>query len=278
MVGFLIFVCGCFRIVKMKFLNAIFFLSLVMCSISMHGQSDTIYLDEKDHYISKDAFYRKMNSSIYYGMRFDMDTIVLEKIRFKYYLGSLPLTLKSQLHKILHKRHQIDTTKTLVIHYIDTLKSAAEFAKRSSIVYRDSLNNIVKIPNSDSFIDFDKVRTIKKHEHIWSYKEFINQHKKCTKNHQKYEDVASVLHFYNHNNGHPDEVKNVKWFKDHGSIVKKIFADSYKNFQQIIIYPNGDFYIQAMDSKIPYEDLLRKINWENHKDDFLKEMRLLNAI
>lgn len=262
----------------MKYLNSVFFLLFVICFGHIYGQQDTIYVDEKDHYISKDAFYKKMNSSIYYGLRFDMDTVMLQKIRFKYYLGSLLPTVKSQLHKLLNKRHQIDTTKTLVIHYTDTLKSATEFAKRSKVIYRDSLNNIVSIPDSGSFIDFNKIRTIKKHEHIWSYKEYINQHKKCVKNHQKYEEVVSVLHFYNHNNGHPDEVKNVKWFKDDGSIIKRIFADSYKNFQQIIIYPNGDFYIQAMGNNIPYEDLMRKKDWDNHKDDFLEKVKLLNAI
>lgn len=260
----------------MKFLNSIF-LSFVMCYV-VYGQSDTIYVDERDHYISKDEFYKKIDSPIYYGLKFDTDTLVLQKIRFKYYLGKLPITVKSQLHKLLNKRHQIDTTKTLVIHYIDTLKSPREFAKRSRIVYRDSLNNMVKIPNSASVIDLNKMRTIKKHEHIWSYKDFISQHKKCTKNHQKYKEVASVLHLYNHNNGHSDEVKNLKWFKDYGFVIKKVFADSYKNFQQIIIYPNGDFYTQAMYGNIPYDDLVTKTNWDKHKDDFIKRMELLNAI
>lgn len=262
----------------MKFLNSVFFLFFFTCSVSIYGQLDTIYADESNHYISKDEFYKKVNSSIYYGLRFDTDTLVLQKIRFRYYLGSLPITIKSQLFKLLNRRHQIDTTKTLVIHYTDTLKSAEEFPKRSSIVYRDSLNNIVKIPNTGTFIDLKGIEDIKKHEHIWNYKKFINQHKKCIKNHKKFSEVASVLHFYNYNNGHPEKVKNLMWYKDYGSVINKIFADSYKNFQQLIVYPNGDFYVQTMNGNIPYDDLVRKMNCDNYKYDFLKKMELLNAI
>lgn len=262
----------------MKFLNAVFLVCFFMCSVCVHGQLDTLYADENDYRISKDEFYKKVNSSIYYGLRFETDTLVLQKVRFRYYLGSLPFTIKSQLFKLLKKRHQIDTTKTLVIHYTDTLKSAEEFPKRSKVVYRDSLNNNVNIPISGTFIDFNKIRSIKKHEHIWSYKEYVNQHKKCIKAHQKYSASASVLHFYNHDNGYSHTVKNPMWFKDHGSVIKKVFADSYKNFQQVIIYPNGDFYIQAMNSNIPYDDLVKKENWDTYKNDFLKQMELLNAI
>lgn len=262
----------------MKFLSLFFFLFFFIFSASIYGQLDTIYADENDHYISKDEFHRKVNSSIYYGVRFNTDTLVLQKIRFRYYLGSLPTTVKTQLFKLINKRHQIDTTKTLIIHYIDTLKSVDEFPKRSGVVYRDSLNNIVEIPNTATFIDFSSIGGIKKHEHIWNYKKFINQHKKCVKEHQKFNDEANVLHFYNYNNGHPDIVKNLKWYRDYGSVIKKIFTDSYKNFQQIIIYPNGDFYIQAMNTNILYDDLVKKTNWDKHKDDFLKKMELLNVI
>lgn len=246
-------------------------------SLGLHAQKDTIYADENDFPISKEIFNKKLSAPIYYGLRFDTDTLVLQKIKLKFYIGELESNTKHQLFKLLNKRHQIDTTKVLIIHYSDTLKLPNEFPKRNYVVFKDSLDNIVKvIQGPTTFVDLNKIRSVKKQEHFWSYKTFIREQKKCMKSHVKYKDEAQVLHFYNQNNGHPEKLNELRWYKDYGLVIKKILMSIENEFDVIIIHPDGDFYVQKgyLEFYYPYKDLIEKRNWETHNKAFLEKMKI----
>lgn len=240
---------------KLKKFNFLVIFFLLILSDS-YAQLDTIYLDESDKFISKTIFENKIGSTIYHGLKFETDTLVLNKVRFSYYFGELSPSVKTQLFQLLNKRHQIDTTKTLIIHYQDTLKPLEQFPKRDSIVYLDSLS--------------------KRHIHLWGYDSFLNAHKKCFQNHKKYKKEAQLLHFYAHNLGHPNKVKNLEWFKDYGLVIKKIFADSYQNFKIIIIHSDGEFFIESRINEIPYNHLIRQKKWEEYKNEFIRRSEALN--
>ncbi len=261
---------------KKIFFRKIIVFAFFVYSFNVFSQLDTIYADENDKIVSKQIFFQKFNSKIYHALSFKTDTVVLQKLRFSHYFGKLNSTTKNQFFKLLSKKHEIDTTKTLIIHYLDTLKSIDEFPKKTEVVYRDSLNNIVKLPSGGNTLYFDKIRKIKKHKHFFNHTSFINNYKRCIRKHKKYDDVALILHFYGHNNGHPNEYKKVKWYNDYGSLIKKMFTDKYKNFDLIIIHPDGEFYIQARRNDIPYKDLVNKTNWDKYKKDYISTCESLN--
>ena len=237
---------------KFNFLIIVFLLVLSRG----YAQLDTLYLDESDRLITKTIFQHKTGSPLYHGLRFDTDTLVLNKVRFNYYFGKLTPSVKTQFFKLLNKRHQIDTTKTLIIHYQDTLKTQDQFPEKDSIVYLDSLSE--------------------RHIHLWGYDSFLNANKKCIKNHNKYKKTSELLHFYGHNLGHPNNVKKLVWYKDYGLIIKKLFADSYRNFKIIIIHSDGEFFVESRLNEIPNNHLIRRKKWDDYKADFVRRCKALN--
>lgn len=261
---------------KSNFTKASFFIFLFLGALNLLAQSDTIYVDENDRYVSKAIFFKKAKSKIYKGVEFSTDTVVLRKLRFNYYFGKLNEITKSQLFKFFKHRYSIDTTKTLVIHYLDTLKAMHEFPKKTEIIYKDGEGNIIKMPsNSGSTVFINDIVKVKSHKHIYNHNSFIDRYEKCIKNHKKYRETALILHFYNINNGHPETYKNVKWLKDKGGLIKKIFSDSYMNFKSIILHPNGEYYL-GFKHKAPYRNLVKQLKWDKYKTDFLNEVAALN--
>ena len=114
------------------------------------------------------------------------------------------------------------------------------------------------------------------HIHFWEYITFLNEFKKCIKNHNKYKKTSELLHFYGHNLGHPNNVKKLVWYKDYGLIIKKLFADSYRNFKIIIIHSDGEFFVESRLNEIPNNHLIRRKKWDDYKADFVRRCKALN--
>ncbi len=244
-------------------LSLLFFFALLLCSNSIAqakiNKKDTIYSDENDQIIDKRVFNFKYKSNLFYGIRFENDTIVLNRLRFTFLFGEIEDSKKNQIFKLIAKRNKVDTTQLIVIHYTDTLKSMDEFPKNNSIVY-----------NKDSTT----------HKHVYSHKNFILSHKKCIKNFKK-NKKANVYHFYNINNGHPEKFKEYTWQKDHYRLITNMFSDSYKRFNTIIINPDGDFFCFNFreDNNISiYNDIVKNKKWEKHKASFKKRLKSLNSL
>lgn len=241
----------------------LFILALIL-SISIKAQvntvkKDTIYSDENNQIIDKRVFNFKSNSSLYYGIRFEYDTIVLKRLRFSYLFGKLEESNKNQLFKLLAKRNAVDTTKLIVIHYSDTLKSLKEFPEKPKIVL-----------NSDST----------SHRHVASYKQFIRTHKTCV-NGFKHNKKANIYHFYGFNNGHPEKYKKYTWQKDHFKLIAKMFTDNYKRFHTVIMHPNGNFFgfnYRKKNNNIIYNDIVKDKNWDKHLAHFKQKLESLNSL
>ncbi len=222
-------------------------------------EKDTIYSDENDQIIDKRVFNFKHKSSLFYGIRFENDTVVLNKLRFTYLFGEIKKTKKNQIFKLFSQRSAVDTTKLIVIHYTDTFKSIAEFPKNNMIIY-----------NKDST----------SHKHISNHKQFIKNHKYCIKNFKK-NKKANVYHFYGLNNGHPENYKEYTWQKDHYKLIANIFSDSYKRFHTIIIRPDGNFFCfnNRKGNNIDiYDDIVKNKKWEKHKAKFKVRLKSLNSL
>ncbi|WP_136467876.1 hypothetical protein [Flagellimonas onchidii] len=228
------------------------------CLTTASSQSkDIVYLDEGYQKISKYEFDRKSNSKLYYALQYDLDTIIFKRVFLKYYMGHLDATDKNQLFALLKHRNGVDTSKTIFVHYKDTLPSIDSFPEKDSIVY---------FKNG-------------KHRHIVSHKTFVNGHRNCEQSGST--KKIGIYHFFNFNAGHPIQIDKVKWHQDHHSLLRKLFynkSDNNRNWT-LLIHPNGDFVINngaSYSSKV-WRDLKKHKNWDTHLKDFTRRFRSLNS-
>ena len=102
-----------------------------------------IYADENYKQIDFTEYSKKMKSGLYFFARFENDTAVFKKLRFKEFYGSLNTHKKTQLNKLFYQRFQIDSTKIWLIHYIDSVPDIKRITNKSDLkkihdVYQES--------------------------------------------------------------------------------------------------------------------------------------------
>ncbi|WOD43249.1 hypothetical protein [Hwangdonia lutea] len=241
--------------------NSSFVVSLLVIVFFIHSlnalsQVRTVYADETGKIISKAVYQKKLKSSIYSGFLYRTDSIVLEKLRLKYYFGRLTPTVKTQFFKFINHRHQIDTTKSLLIRYVDTLRAKSEYPIRNIFIFN---NHEIK-------------------DYSVTYTEYISRKKSSEVYYRRYKKKLVKLDFYGHNNGHPEVYENLRWYKDYGYLIKKIFCQLKNDLTTIIIHPDGEFYIESTETNLPFTDLFRKRNWFKHKNKFIKDIEKLNIL
>ena len=235
-------------------MRIIFIMFFVVTTCFSQKKEKTIYVDENYLVISKKLHKKRLKSEIYHSLSYDLDTIKYEKLRLSYFFGKFEKIKKQQLFKLLFLRNGIDTTKTLVFHYSDTLKAKYLFTKRDGVV--DLKNG--------------------KHKHEISYDTYLKRHIECVEKWEKNIGVT-MLHYYNINIGHPEKVGKVKWYKDPSGVVRNIFRDDYKNYNFFVVKPNGQFFVYSLrgTQKINYEKLITS-RWDYYEKKFNKTYEKLN--
>ena len=232
----------------------------ILCCLSLmatHGQSrDTIFADEGYVLIDRNKFETKLRSELYYDQEYDLDTVILRKLFLKYYLGRLEPLKKEQLYGILAQRNRVDTSQIMLIHYLDTLKRRDSYPKKEYIV---------NLKNGG-------------HRHVPSYRTFIRGHLKCIKNYDKQEGIK-VYHYFNHNEGHTTEYRDLQWYEDPLELLRKLFYNKSDNTRMwwVFLYPNGDYML--LHENMPremYEDLKFHKNWDAHYREFRETYNRLN--
>ncbi len=201
-----------------------------------------IYVNEKYEEIDFNTFSRKVQSELFFVSEVENDTAVFKKIRFKEFYGDLTNRKKSQLNKLFLKKFNIDSTKIWFIHYQDSLPNIQLMPEKSGIIYLDSF----------------KIR----HRHVMSYEDDKKIIPRELKEYKKVKNL-SLLHFYGINKGYPAITEEYKWFKDYNLILKKTFTDGMKMYRAIIIYPNGNFVVYAI-NKPPFE-IKKLLNFKSFK-------------
>lgn len=261
------------------------YLVLLLLLISFFSNAQlknrVVYLDVTKEVISKQEFNKKIESDLYSGIKYVTDTLIIKKLKINYAFGKLKTSTKSQLFKLLSSRHQIDTTKTLVFHYMDTLKNKNEYPKSDYLVLLDSNNNVIKKikGNRTSYIVTPSTRNVVKHKHLISYKTFLVSHKKCIKSYKKFiKKNVKILHFYSVNNGHPNQYKNHRWYKDYGNILKKLFYIEKRKFSLVVLKPNGEFFLYYTHGYMKNKLLFTEEGWRKYKQEFLTNQKQLNSI
>ena len=210
------------------------------------------YLNDKGNIISLSSYKTKINSNLFYTiLEINHDTII-KGMRLKESYGQLDLKQKQQLNKLFNKRFGIDSTKTWLIHYIDSLPNVNKMPKISGLyLFNEFENKIEEEIKSKKFYHFAEDSL------LVSYKTYINYSKKILLSYNDYKKIVflenkkyskfssvQLIHFFNLNNGYPEEdINNDKLYPDKGLIVKKLFNKSiYDNYHIIIIHPNGKYY------------------------------------
>ncbi len=228
-----------------------FLLILIFCLKNYAQEKTQIYVDENLNKISKSVFTKKLNSPLYYAYSYDSDSLVVKRVFLKYFMGNLPKSKRHQLFSLLKQRNAVDTTKSILIHYNDTLKAKKSFPIKDSII---------KLKNGN-------------HRHIDSYETFARIHKKCVQaNSNKF---LNVYHYYNVNKSNDLSTRKESWQKDHLGLIRKIFHNNSYNtaYWYLIIHTNGDFVInhRGVGSDYRWQRMKKHKNW----DKYLKESKEL---
>lgn len=202
----------------------------IVISVSIHfcfGQADlniktrvvskdTIYIDEDNKIINSEIFKDKILSEYYYANLYETDENFYGKLQWTHFIGKLNQLQKAQLFQELKIKHQVDTSKVMVIHYLDTLKSKTEL-KRSTY-YEENRN-----------------------QHI-NHETYPEQHQQCLKKFKKRQNT-NVYHFYNYQNNHQTTIKNLIWHQDSNKRFKSFFKKNNEISHTIIILPDGYYLI-----------------------------------
>jgi len=253
-------------------------LVIIFCYENTFSQSDTIYLDEEDKQVSKYVFYKKEKSSIYDGVRYSTDSLVLEALELNYvYAKMLPIS-QSHLFKFLSSNYKIDTTKTIIIHYTFTLKHPKDYPRTTPIYSFDTLSNTYKLLKNHNAGNLDLFLGVSRHMHAQNYRAILMGYKQCLRYHKKNQETTSIVHLFAKNEGFPVNDKGLKWYSDENLFVRKFFNKPKRSFNIVIIQPNGEFYVQYGYSKYDYATLILKEKWGTHIREFMHEMKYLNEI
>jgi hypothetical protein len=213
-----------------------------------------LYLDEGKIEIDKRTYNKKLRSDLYYGQRYTNDSIVYNVLYLSYYIDKIKKPQKEQLFKLLAQRNHVDTTRSMLIHYENTLKAIEDFPKNDTIIYyKYGL-----------------------HSHLISHKTFIDGHKKCNSTKRK---NSNVYHFFAVNNGHPLSFDGQIWYEDNLLLLKNTFGNGRESRSNwaLIIHPSGEFAVRnaELDYKI-WNKLADHLDWEKQLRKFDKKFNRLN--
>ncbi|MDT0559122.1 hypothetical protein RM697_10705 [Ichthyenterobacterium sp. W332] len=225
-----------------------------------HETKPTYFFDEENIEITKSIFTKKIEHKLFYYVRIESDTTVFYKSQWSYFFGKLNSSNKSQLFKLLNSRSNVDTTKTIVIHYLDTLKLKTDYPKENKIVY-----------NKDST----------SHKHLFSYKSFLDGYERCYEKYESRKTYANIYHFYYINKGHPESIKHFEWKKDNYGTLKSLFLKNLKIPGIIIINTKGEYFINFLYDPDPEPRLHKKLmmsnkNWIRPFKKFIKSVEKFN--
>lgn len=223
------------------FIVAILFI-LTFHSYAQHKK--IIYVDEAYIPIDAEEFLRKEKSNLFLVATVKSDTAIYKKLRYKEYFGKIDTVTKSQLNKFFHARFSIDSTKTWLIHYRDTMPNPKLMPEESGIVYTDS--------------------TKSRHRHVSSLKDDQAIIPKELKKYTKFKNLE-LLHFFNVTNGYPIKTEEYEWYQDTALLLKKIFSDGMIAYTNLVIHPNGEFYVTAVGKKD--RDLNRVLVYKTYKKE-----------
>lgn len=253
----------------MKNLITPIFYFLIVTNI-FSQQTKTIYIDESYEEISKEKFDRLLESNLYDIAETIRDEKIYKKLRYKEYFGRLSKKNKDQLNKLFNSRYNIDSTKKWLFHYIDSLPNKEKMPKISGVIIYDSVETKKSFFLSKKVFKKNYRKYINsKHRHVMSYDEFQDN---IRKEKNKISKKIDFTHIYKQNNGIPEKfLKEMNYHKDNIPVFRNIFSDGMKNYNTILIFPNGDFYLVNNYNMSNVKKLIQSSFYKKRKKNWLKK-------
>lgn len=218
----------------MKRKITLFILFFNFCQTIFSQHKKIIYVDETFNEITFLNFKKKINSNLFNTAIIETDSLIFKKLRYTRYFGRLPQKKHSDLKKIFTRFLQIDASKTVLLHYYDSIPS----------YYKKCISEKIPYKKSEEVINYTN-KLLKKDivfREVYKNPICFSKHKKC-------------FHY-----------------KDYASFIKKTFSDGTISYNNMIIYPNGDFF----SGRVDFIKLYKKKKYLTEKKKWLKKINQLN--
>lgn len=255
----------------MRFL--LFFLVSVMMSISSFSQKKELYYNENYQQIKKKDFDKRLKSELFIETAVENDTAKFFKLRFYEFFGVVDSIKNKQLRSQLISKYPINPYKTWFINYLDTLPDAQKMHQEAGIYYIDTIaKDSLFVPNYRSIkkSTYDKYNYHYHVSSIKSYQKYLERWPKMVNSKIEY------FYIYVVNKGFPLEFSpKVRLYQDPKNIVRKVFNDGQVPYHDIILFPDGDFYVTTADNWGRKVKLLKKKKYLEEKKKWLSKLKEL---
>ncbi|WGD34146.1 hypothetical protein [Olleya sp. YS] len=213
---------------------------------SQEKEKKITFLDINLNPITENEFHVKSNSNLYQANYIVNDSIIINKLEYRYEFGELSATELSQTQYLLKKQFgDLDFKKNIIISYIDTLYGYNELVNNTFVrrMYDFSSNSTLK--------DYNTRRD-----------QFDKQQKKCSKYAKKENFIA--LYTYGVMNNFTYKSKNHKKQKLSKALISKFFKHKKGGF--VILKPDGNFFYYRYLSQDYVTKFLNE-SWTKFKND-----------
>jgi hypothetical protein len=224
--------------------------------ISFNSIAQTeFYLDENMEKIDSLTFKKKCKVNVLKCLVYKTDSLILNKILYKYQFGKLTKNELEQVKKIVSSTSKFNTSNNFMINFRDTLYNY-EVTKTRYDLHVKKHQNVKHIPYS--LEKYNKQRV-----------QWVKQKKKCTKKiNSKYN--TNTFYTYKFDFGVNNEYSGIHWIKDTG-ILKKIFFNIQYNYRYVVVKPSGDYFAcGSYLSNKKLKQLLKNNSWKKYILDLEK--------
>ncbi|WP_248723526.1 hypothetical protein [Seonamhaeicola sp. ML3] len=108
-----------------------------------------------------------------------------------------------------------------------------------------------------------------------TYDDFLDSSKRAFFYYKRWKRKILYLNVYFKNNGHPEQIEDLFWYQDYDGQIKRMFNKISDGLKMIILHPNGDYYLESSETKLPYDNLFLKKRWDIYKQEFDNKLKAL---
>lgn len=246
-----------------KILATLFILFTQFSSFSQQK----IYLNENMKQVDSSLYYKKSEAYSYKAIEYDLDSLTLHKILYKFSFGKLNKTETKQILNLLaiDSGKEISKNNIIIIKYYDSIynyqTSKKKYDKHVAIHKYDTTKiSLLKKPRIWH-------KPYNKNTYTRNNKRWEKFCEKCVKKFEKI-NMVKVLYSFKHNQKNTMKFKDLHFVKDR-SVLKNTFFKIMYNFNLLVLKPNGEYFLSGgcfSDNKL--KQLLKADNWENFKSDW----------
>lgn len=240
----------------MKYILSIF---LLLYGLSVLSQ-EKIYIDENFKSISLNTYKQKCKRSLFKCLEYKTDSLVINKILFKYKFGYLDSTAYNQVRNLLIRdsKRKIPNNSTIVIKYYDSIFS-----------FDTEYNKHVK---HEKEYEASKKDSSRIHKEIFESKRsnwILNRNKCLKKFDGKYD--TKIFHMFKHKDNGADEYDSFQWIEDKGTF-KNVFFPIMYNYGLLLLKPDGEYFLSGWHlSDKMFNKLIKNTDWSKYKNDLINE-------